>query len=250
MPAKHHAYSSRFDFVAEHARGTWHFDPQRLVPGDLRVLGRIHGDWAEALKRVRFKPRFSCRSGGEAGSGASWDRVFPLVQAQEKNSDDVRWDSMHAQDLARWGYRPENVEHETHDGELPEVFKKIGASLPLKDCHIDLNRQRPGQMTPVHTDTRLHEYGLQRVYDGDFTKPTFVRLLIALAPWDWGHYCFIGNGVWHQWRSGEMAMIPWQVLHGTANCGRYDRYFLSVTGCVTPEFEAWVSGGEIRDLFL
>ena len=56
------------------------------------------------------------------------------------------------------------------------------------------------------------------------------RVIVHLQDWEPGQLLQWGNRVITQWRAGDTISYDKNVPHGTANCSRYRRYSLRITG--------------------
>jgi len=182
--------------------GKWHFDPLKKTK-DYFSVGRFVGDWEEELRGLDL----SCFESSFVGEG-------------DCNCNDI-WLS--------WGYK-KGLIHYLYTDEVPAVFEKMGDYFKLSYTRTTIHSQLPGHMNPLHLDQylRLKEKLQQSGKLSDTTK--FVRMLVALEDWEWGHYILIGNSVWHQWRKGDIVTLEEEVPHLTANAGKKARHMLTITG--------------------
>ena len=121
-----------------------------------------------------------------------------------------------------WGYHKES-----QNIELKNLFgianiKKLGINPDT--ALLRLLKYAPGNCIPLHKDT-FHSFRDRAGKDG-----TIIRFLIAISPWDWGHFIQLHDNVWSNWDTGDGIEIPANVYHVTTNCGISDKITLSITG--------------------
>lgn len=164
---KHFKYQSRFQFVSEEAKPHWHFD-SFFKSTDLIHVGLLKGDWSKELVQARFSPRQACRKAylkGKAHDGLCWNELKENLKINFSNEADRHWENMHLNDLKSWGYSTDLVEHMSIVREdIPQTFLRLPQKMFLNEAQIDIIKQMPGQVTPLHTDTRHYEYNLRRIY--------------------------------------------------------------------------------------
>jgi len=108
---------------------------------------------------------------------------------------------------------------------VDEKFEKIANKFKLKNTVIALNKMKPGQILPFHTDTCRTFIKRNKVKD----KSKIMRIIVFLQNSEPGHQLWIGNkvctgtaGSYFGWQYGEE--------HMAANLGKKDRYTLQITG--------------------
>lgn len=104
-------------------------------------------------------------------------------------------------------------------------FKKIANKFNLTKTVVALNKMKPGQILPFHTDSCRTFIKRNRIND----KSKITRIILFLQNSDPGHQLWIGNkvctgpaGSYFGWQYGEE--------HMAANLGKKDRYTLQITG--------------------
>jgi len=124
-----------------------------------------------------------------------------------------------------WGY---------HEESQNTTLKRLFGIANIKSLGIDpdtallrLLKYAPGNSIPLHKDT-FHSFR-----DRFANKGKVVRFLVAISPWDWGHFIQLHDNVWSNWSTGDTIEIPANVYHVTTNCGISDKVTLSITGLVT-----------------
>jgi hypothetical protein len=93
----------------------------------------------------------------------------------------------------------------------------LGFEKPV-DAKVQM--QRPGCVMHKHLDP-----------DFIFNDPYRVRLLITLAPWEYGQCMFFNNTVFHQWEAGTIIYTNFNsIYHFTVNASWHTRPILQITG--------------------
>jgi hypothetical protein len=121
-----------------------------------------------------------------------------------------------------WGYHKESQNIELKDLFGIHNIKSLGINPDT--ALLRLLKYAPGNCIPLHKDT-FHSF---RDRFGD--RGRVVRFLIAISPWDWGHFIQLHDNVWSNWHTGEGIELPPNVYHVTTNSGISDKITLSITG--------------------
>ena len=97
---------------------------------------------------------------------------------------------------------------------MPEVLGFEGI------YNAQIQMQRPGCNMPKHKDP-----------SDIFINPYCVRVLVMLAPWEYGQYLFFNNTVFREWEVGTIIHTDYaNVWHSTANMSWHTRPVLQITG--------------------
>ena len=108
------------------------------------------------------------------------------------------------------------------------LLQQLSNLIKLRNCNINLDRQKPNQVSTFIKDN-LEHYNLDQPF-------TVKRICIHLTDWVPGHfYCF--DDVNHtNWKAGEVYGIDWHnTSYASANAGNSDRIILQLTGISTEE---------------
>ena len=191
-------------------RSNYHFDNFRIDPEVDKVtyLGNIDPFWQEELTSVieLAKPK----TWRTRGKGA--DRP-----AEEYDQEEY--------DLEQHGYGKDYVISDL-TWEVPETFNKILLWFGMDNAKMRLHVQHPGQVWNLHLD-KLEKWNPE-------DPNNVMRIMIALADWEPGHFFSYGNHVHTGWHAGDVTTFDWQnIPHSTANAGHVPRVTLQMTGVVT-----------------
>lgn len=121
------------------------------------------------------------------------------------------------------------------DSNKQKDLQKIIDAFGLEQTHSTLHIQKPGQQMMLHMDAgSVKRYNIA---DKDGPKK-IMRLFVFLDDWKPGQIVLAGNTHLTRWKKGEVLWFDWyNIPHGTANFGFYDRPLLCVTGIKTKKFE-------------
>jgi hypothetical protein len=126
---------------------------------------------------------------------------------------------------------------------LPEVrdrlpiISSMAKVLGFEKLHnLQIQMQRPGCNMPKHKDPAEV-----------FTDPTRVRLLVTLAPWEYGQYMFFNNTVFREWEVGTVIYTEFQnVWHSTANMSAHTRPILQITGTPSDKLKEMLLSSDVH----
>ena len=112
--------------------------------------------------------------------------------------------------------------------EITDAMPKISKMVELlgfdKLVKAKIQFQRPGCNAPRHRDTDL--------------LPGHIRILVTLAPWEWGQYIFYNNTVFCEWDAGTILWADTRkVWHSTTNTSYHTRPLLAITGAPSLELQ-------------
>lgn len=135
------------------------------------------------------------------------------------------------------------VEREHHSDylyvtQMSNAIPKI-ASMPdilgfERPYHAQIQMQRPGSNMPRHKDPAEL-----------FENPKRVRVLITLAPWEYGQYLFFNNTVVREWTAGTVYYTDFQnTWHSTTNTSWHTRPLLQITGVPGPKLQKLIAGSD------
>jgi hypothetical protein len=92
--------------------------------------------------------------------------------------------------------------------------------------NAQIQMQRPGCCFSVHRDP-----------PSMFPTPDSIRILITLAPWEYGQYMFFNNTVFKEWEAGTIIYSDLRnVFHSTCNTSFHTRPILSITSRPSKRF--------------
>ena len=94
--------------------------------------------------------------------------------------------------------------------------------------------QRPGCLFPAHTDpTRSH--------------PSYIQVLITLAPWEYGQFISFDNTVFCEWDAGTIMYTDFtKTMHHTSNGSSHTRPLLQILGAPGKELQDMIKTGKQR----
>jgi len=100
--------------------------------------------------------------------------------------------------------------------------------------HAQLQMQRPGCNMPKHKDPL-----------DIFVNPYRIRVLVMLAPWEYGQYLFFNNTVFREWEVGTIIYTDYSnVWHSTANMSWHTRPVLQITGEPNEQLQGLLNSGK------
>ena len=109
---------------------------------------------------------------------------------------------------------------------LNKMPKVLGFEDPT---FAQVQMQRPGCNMPKHLDP-----------PDIFRNPDRVRVLVTLAPWEYGQFMFFNNTLFQHWEAGTIMYTVFdQTYHCTMNSSWHTRPILQITG---------VAGKQLQDL--
>ena len=142
----------------------------------------------------------------------------------------------------------DRIEHKDY---LYEVYDftlcPIIGSLPIRlgfvknKYHAQIQMQRPGCVMPRHKDpksifTVYNEYELKSI-----------RVLIALAHWEYGQMMCFENKILTGWSKGDIIYCDFtSTWHFTANCSYHSRPLLQITGVASNKLLQSIQNKEFR----
>jgi len=148
------------------------------------------------------------------------------------------------QEKLQAGYGLEQPMYRIKNCEPESYFNKFAEDIGLEYSQSRYHVQFPGEVTAWHTDifSPTHEFLVD--YDDD-QDDEFVgkdknirRIMIALQPWQRGHFLQFGYTPWIDWSAGDVIGWDYGVPHGSANMGYEPRISVSITGKITDKFAA------------
>jgi hypothetical protein len=120
-------------------------------------------------------------------------------------------------------YRYQLVDVSNYDiiGKMPEVLGFVPG------CYrAQIQLQRPGCVMPRHRDPPEMFGSIPKNL-----RDQGVRVLIMLAPWEYGQIMCFNNQVFTEWTKGSIITCDFQkVWHFTANCSYHSRPLLQISG--------------------
>lgn len=108
---------------------------------------------------------------------------------------------------------------------LDEKFNKIASKFKLKNTVVALNKMKPGQILPFHSDLCPTFIKKNRVKN----KKDIMRIIVFLEDSRPGHQLWIEDKICTG-SAGSYFGWEYGVRHMAANLGEQDRYTLQVTG--------------------
>ena len=108
------------------------------------------------------------------------------------------------------------------------LLQQISNLFKLRDCNIDLDIQKPNNVSPFIKDN-LSYYNPDQPF-------TIKRIFIHLTDWEPGHFYCVDNDIHTGWSAGDVYSVDWHNAHyASANAGTTDRIILQLTGLVSEE---------------
>ena len=213
MPEKLYSQdTSNFEDFRDENKNKWHFDPA-IKSNDYEYLGRLNVNFAPLLNLMKDDDNFT------------EFRIVNKIDGHEKLNSRI-------EEFRKWGYTEDNtVSLQMTDKNFPEIFKPFKEFSGLDLCNVVALKQYPGQFLPWHIDTLVgirKEYGIPDDVD-------VIRYSLVLEDWKWGHYFLAGNNVFHQWKQGDIILMPSNMHHTTCNSGIEPKLTMTITGIATDE---------------
>jgi hypothetical protein len=109
-----------------------------------------------------------------------------------------------------------------------KLLQQISNLFKLKNCNIDLDIQKPNNVSPFIKDNLAY-------YNPD--QPfTIKRIFIHLTDWEPGHFYSFDKDIHSGWSAGDVYSVDWHnASYASANAGATDRIILQLTGLVSEE---------------
>jgi len=108
------------------------------------------------------------------------------------------------------------------------LLQQISNLFKLRDCNVDLDIQKPNQVSPFIKDNLAYHNP-----DQPFTVK---RIFVHLTDWQPGHFYCVDNNIHAGWSAGDVYSIDWHnAYYASANAGAADRIILQLTGLVSEE---------------
>lgn len=147
------------------------------------------------------------------------------------------------QEKLQAGYKREQPMYRIKNCEPGSYFNRFAENIGLESSHSRYHVQFPGEVTAWHTDifSPTHEFivGHDEQDDESVGKDRNIRrIMIALQPWQRGHFFQFGYTTWINWSAGDVIGWDYGVPHGSANMGYEPRISVSITGKITDKFVA------------
>ena len=209
--------TSNFEKFRDEHKDEWHFDPS-VKSTDYQYLGRL---------KTNFQPILELMND---------DTNFNLIQIVEENPEHSAL-NQRIEEFKKWGFTQHNTKSfQMTDKQFPEIFKPFKEFSGLEHCNVVALKQYPGQFLPWHIDTLV---GIRKEYDLA-ENVDVVRYSLVLEDWKWGHYFLAGNNVFHQWKQGDIILLPPNMHHTTCNSGIEPKLTMTVTGVVTDKSKSLI----------
>jgi len=170
------------------------------------------------------------------------DEVLPFEREQSKN---VYQNDIKAAAVASWylqneigsmshvGYK-QRVDPERH----PTLQKIVDWFEYAENVQPIIMEKNIGNWEGWHVDSHCgHPNG--------YRQKELHRVIIHLQDWQFGQMLFWGTKPIMQWRAGDCLSYNVRVPHVTANCSRYKRYSLRITGVPSEATKEKVAQGGI-----
>jgi hypothetical protein len=94
--------------------------------------------------------------------------------------------------------------------------------------------QRPGCLMPKHVDP-----------PSIFKDPFRIRVLVTLAPWEYGQFMFFNNTLFQHWDAGTVIYTTFdKTWHCTMNSSWHTRPILQITGVPGPKLQQLLKNPE------
>lgn len=108
------------------------------------------------------------------------------------------------------------------------LLQQVSTLFKLRDCNVDLNIQKPNQVSPFIKDNLAYHNP-----DQPFTVK---RIFVHLTDWEPGHFYCVDKDIHAGWSAGDVYSIDWNsAYYASANAGTSDRIILQLTGIVSEE---------------
>lgn len=133
---------------------------------------------------------------------------------------DLGYDHKNATEF-NWGYSTEEENDDLVSALGRENLKDFGFNVDTVLARLMI--YYPGNGIPLHKDT-FHSFRSR------YGKGKIKRTLVAVSPWDWGHFVQLHDFVWSNWVSGDTVEIPVELYHLSVNFGILPKYTVSITG--------------------
>jgi hypothetical protein len=202
-----------FDYQKTFPWSNYHFDSGRVEPRTYLAVGRFDLDFAKEIELSQ--------SGIEWTWGGDLDNL-------DNNNNPYEITGL-AKKVARLPGTA-NVTFEVNELSHVDTFKKMAASLGLKDPVSRVHLQGPGNMLSMHVDFLKTKTSMKAYKDPNAIR----RFAVMLTDWKFGQVFQFGTHTWTNWRAGDCVTWNWSDMpHATCNMGYEDRYMLQLTGTPT-----------------
>lgn len=134
------------------------------------------------------------------------------------------------------GYFYHNYVHVVRSRHVPAEIQTIPGFFDIEHGYFNLNRQEPGGCSPMHVDSMSDYYVklFKHLTEADTNR--LGRILMALDDWEPGHFWAVGDGMWMNYKRGDLVYVDvWNLPHGTGNCSFTPRHTLLIDGLYTAE---------------
>tara|TARA_X000000950_G_C13786926_1_gene607678 strand:+ start:458 stop:1111 length:654 start_codon:yes stop_codon:yes gene_type:complete len=189
-------------------KGIWHFDPMKKS-NDSIYVGNLNADFSKFISISKNLKYFK--------------KIVVAENFKSSNKDVTK----RIKEFRKWGFNEHNtISYQCFDDDYPKFFEKFNTVSNLINSTSYLIRQDPGQSLPWHYDTFI---GYMKKYGVNSDKK-IARYIVMVEDWDWGHYLLIGNSVLHQWKKGDIYLIPYRMHHTSVCAGMKPKLTLIITG--------------------
>ena len=159
---------------------------------------------------------------------------WPKPKIYESYSHEMSSESTLGQAGGSWG---DHFIAGNPDYEKQNTYFRIADELGLKNYHVLIQTQLPGQQMAMHFDA-----GSRKRYsylsDSEH-RSTLKRVFVFLDDWKEGQVIQMQDYNISHWKLGQVLAFDWNsVKHGTANFGNSKRPMLCVTGIQTKKWHA------------
>lgn len=108
------------------------------------------------------------------------------------------------------------------------LLQQINNLFKLRDSTVDLDIQKPNQVSPFVKDN-LDYYNPDQPF-------TIKKIFIHLTDWQPGHFYCFDKDIHTGWRAGDVYTVDWHnSYYASANAGNSDRIILNLSGIITEE---------------
>lgn len=108
------------------------------------------------------------------------------------------------------------------------LLQQINNLFKLRDSTVDLDIQKPNQVSPFVKDN-LDYYNPDQPF-------TIKKIFIHLTDWQPGHFYCFDKDIHTGWRAGDVYTVDWHnSYYASANAGNTDRIILNLSGIITEE---------------
>ena len=190
-------------------KNLWHYDPMKKSQDAIYVGNIVNYSFNNFIKISKDLKYFK--------------KIVVAENFKSKNKDVQK----RIKEFRKWGFNEHNtVSYQCFDDEYPNFFKKINKISGLINPSTYLIRQDPGQSLPWHYDTFIGYMNKNNIK----SDKSIARYIVMVEDWDWGHYLLIGDYSIHQWKKGDIYMIPYRMHHTSVCAGMKPKLTVIVTG--------------------